>query len=670
MKKRFFPFAYVLLIFIMTTLSNTYAEDLNLINDLNSVQVDTELEKLEDAESFDDIEESETIEIYEFELPTEHDKLLLHIGESVSNLKLPKIILGHTISDTVEFEITWRYEDFDNSNIGTTYILGDITLDDKYIFLGEIPIIKIPVVITKEEQTNPNEDIIIESVELHFSDSVLLKTGLNSESLNLDDKATASYDNNELVCNVEWKYEDFNANEYGAGRHKIIGEVLLPEGYKFLDEPITVERYVYVYDDTETSQIVIVDYEIPHVTNYNPIVPVGITRESLENYLMNDLNYGNEIYLYTEYGDKIIWNYEILFDYFYLNHVSSYTLIHLDLPSDFIMKPGLFLPSLHIIPGDAIYLDVLSRVNDEIYKITWLYDANNPQIMCTLNGLVEDWINYEEVSHLNIFSMEGNSILINTSNLEEESITSLAIKYDGNKYSNYIVIYKSDGELEFDFQEGIPPGIDREEQTKPDPNPDDKNDPEHPKGPNERDDDDYSENRDEEIIFNDFGDNLSNRLLASDQYITYIKNNLSISIPTDYLRSLSLGAKDKLSVIIKKTDKTIQSVIKINDKEKVNESEPELLIKNGDSLIIENQFYESDNNEAIADQNLNAINNNEVYKYSVNKDSLDNKEMETTDVENDNDENNSQRNSVLTIVFMCALGVIGVSIYLVFSRKR
>lgn len=525
--------------------------------------------------------------------------------------------------------------------------------DEDNVFIDENNMSE-PEIVTTEE----HKDIIeIYEVELYFKELILLlPVGGDVAKLNLEKPFAVYGPNYGIPCNVEWHFNEFDNKS--PGRKILIGDVILPEGYKFKDDPIQVERPINVYvegDENTYVNIIKYNYDVPS----SNLIPLNLPPENLEANLPPILI--GDISLETEYNGYINIPINIDKSKINTNEIGTYY------PIDFNLPPGIKIGDdiitdipIVVIPSDKVYLLAIESFSSNYY-FNWIYPASNITIWMSIND--GEWIVNQSISNDNI-----NSFSIDSDFFEVGNKYKLKVEYD-NKFSNILELDFVNSKIPVVIDHEDKPGTDRDEQELPNSN------------ENEIEYNDYTEL---DTTITETGDRLKLNIESNPNYINLEKDKVYISIPTIFFNQLPIEDRDKLSINIKNNDdETITSTISVNDKEISAELDEPIIIKipkidnilsitnaQGDELNFKNE-----NNQTIIETKttesfqINLANdkhfsNNELHNYSTK-----NISKVKLDTQKENSQNKNKY-SFITIIISVIAGGFAVAIYLIFIIRR
>ena len=643
-------------------------EAVNVLNENEDIFVDINY----DAPEFQTPDELKPIEIIELSYG-DATPILLETGEDIRSLNLDnRVTCIISNGELTSLEVIWRYEEFNSSVAGEFKLLGDVIIPDEYVFIGGNSEIEIPVTVseikisdddlnTELEMESPliddsssNDTLnIITDVEIPHENLVMLEAGNDIRELDLSNTAIAYYDSYySIECEVQWQYDDFDCSS--LGRQDLIGIVRLPEGYMFEGTPIDIHFPIYVYDSNMNLKVV--EFNIMNV--HSSLIPFGLDGDELETYMSEYLQYDGKAQFYTEFDDLLLLDYEIDFSDIDTNKVGRYNPFYVDLPEGMILdiEPE-FYPYVYVIPSDRIFLGSITPIRYGQSHIDWLYKASNSILWYGIND--GDWIRADaEEFYKTPFKLQETSIIIHFSDLVKGNKYYLCVQYDGDMFSNILEVDFTTGEYpEFNDFEGDRPGVDRGEQTLPDEN---VSSDAHT---------DYWNWRDE-LIFTDTGDALLEKINSKDEYVTYIKDGISISIPIEYLKNLIIRDTDIFSLKIKSTeDNTMQTSIEVNDEKIISELEPTLIVSHTNPSKKVSITDQDKNKTKVENRETISILNDKVYEYKIEDKEIV-PQIENSSIESPKVEVSANHNSKIPVLIMCALGLIGAGAYFFISKRR
>ncbi len=562
---------------------------------------------------------------------------------------LPKLVLAETLLDNKS--TSESTQDFDNKekNINETLNEEIIKEDENFI----------------DKYNDNNIDNLIEISEVKYDTNGLKLMPICGDisAYDLEKEAYAIYDTGFEKCEINWRYEDFDSSEPGI--KMLIGDIVLPEGFKFKDDPITLEKPIYIYvEGDESTYITINSSEFDSKANI--LIPLNLPKEDLDNYLIEyieDLYLDlNEIDLYTKNSNEfLITSVDIDTSKINTNEIGTYYPFDFNLPGIKLSDEFKISTSVHVIPNDKIYL-LGVKPTSVSYLFGWLYPVDNFIVWISKND--GEW----EINNENDFVVGlKQDFTIFFDSFEEGNKYKIKLEYE-NKFSNI---------LELDFVNSkIPnitdleerPGTDREEQELPD----------HSEENNEEE---YSNPIDPDITIMETGDRLKLSIESNPKYIHLEKEKIYISLPTNFLQKLSIKDEDKLSINIKSNDDTISSSISINNKEIYIELEEPMIIaipkidnlksvrNNKDDSI----KFENKNNQTIIKTKTTGT--FDLEKENNNKKTIDNKKSNLIIKDKIKDEDNNINNTSFIdeykpIIISILFGILAVIIYIIFVVKR
>lgn len=178
---------------------------------------------------------------------------------------------------------------------------------------------------------------------------------------------------------VSWRLKSLD--NHTPGRQELIGDVILPEGYVFAWDPLTVSVFVIVYEPGKPPIVEADDVVYSINLSIGPItVPVGTSREELQQYF----EYATETaYIYFDFDDS---EYSVAYecplflnlDVIDTNTPGIYYPFTYELPAPVSLNPqGMHTTKVYVLPDDAVRLIGVANAPGG-YIIKWLYPAQNP----------------------------------------------------------------------------------------------------------------------------------------------------------------------------------------------------------------------------------------------------------------------------------------------------
>lgn len=301
--------------------------------------------------------------------------------------------------------------------------------------------------------------------------------GESIETLALHTTAFASYGFSFVAeCEIVWRYDELDTDT--PGRKVIVGDILLPEGCVFEEEPLTVRSVVIVYDDSGAPFIQLSDIRYM----WEPVVlPQDAAAEEVARILNTvTTSMNNKALLCTEYGDSFSAPLHLDTSVIDTAVPGAYYPLRLDLPGGitFDEKEPL-VNAIYVVPTDEVVLDAVSW-SDFGHIVRWLYPAQNPQMWISVDD--EDWwtkeTNEEQGHPYGMFfdssafpqsPIELSGFYLVPGRFEEGHSYRFQVQYDGDRFSDVLVL---------DFTESVVPqlftepggdrnGGDREENRPP-----------------------------------------------------------------------------------------------------------------------------------------------------------------------------------------------------------
>lgn len=370
----------------------------------------------------------------------------------------------------------------------------------------------------------------------------LLLAGDDVKTLQLNEVATffTSFDSHGEQCQINWRYDDFDNST--VGRKELIGDIVLPEGFHFEHSPIQVSQIIYVYNDEEDDFINITSVSIGNDNDIAILIPENTPEEMIPNYFQN---LDKQATITTEYGDVLLVDYTI--DYEQIAPIGLCMPITLQIPSSFLIDiVAEYNISVCVIENDIIYFESLNAWKDG-YLITWLYDAKDIKLLVKVDG--EGWAVYKDTNPYgaSIIKLDDRihgdiyGLYIPTHSLEQGRYYQFQLEYDKRVFSNIAGFNLFSEEMNvFFFPDfgGDRPGGDREEVEGPEIE-------ENPKTPL------YGNDKESVPPLQIDGNQLEAMTQANPMYTTFLINHTKISLPSSFLKSLSLKKTDNLYIDFK-----------------------------------------------------------------------------------------------------------------------
>lgn len=303
--------------------------------------------------------------------------------------------------------------------------------------------------------------------------------GESIETLTLETTAFASYGFSFVAeCEIIWRYDELDTDT--PGRKVIVGDILLPEGCIFEEEPITVRSVVIVYDDDGAPFIQLSDIRYM----WEPVVlPQGAAAEEVARILNTvTTSMNNKALLCTEYGDS--FSAPLYVDTSVIDTAvpGAYYPLRLDLPGGITFdEQEPLVNAIYVVPTDEVVLDAVSW-SDFGHIVRWLYPAQNPQMWISVDD--EDWwtkeTNEEQGHPYGMFfdssafpqsPIELNGFYLVPGRFEEGHSYRFQVQYDGDRFSDVLVLDFTESAVPRLFTEpgGDRNGGDREENKPPNP---------------------------------------------------------------------------------------------------------------------------------------------------------------------------------------------------------
>jgi len=232
---------------------------------------------------------------------------------------------------------------------------------------------------------------IIEVYEANLDNpenACFLEIGGDVKTLTLAATAWAQYERFRAVeCEIGWRYDEFDS--ITSGRRMITGDILLPKGYAFQDEPLTVQSPVIVYDPDgpPTETVEYCDYTKTGLTRF--LIPLGTERDALPDYF-SDL--AGRASIQTDNGDEFYCPLTLDLDAIDTDTAGVYYPIVLDLPSCVALDERKFyILGVHVLPADEVDLRAVTYWRTG-YLVSWLYPIRvEPETILRVSVDGGDW---------------------------------------------------------------------------------------------------------------------------------------------------------------------------------------------------------------------------------------------------------------------------------------
>lgn len=176
---------------------------------------------------------------------------------------------------------------------------------------------------------------------------------------------------------VNWRFASLDNQTLGW--QKLIGDVILPEGYVFAKEPLTVAVFVVVYDPAKPPIVEAEDVVYSINLAIGPItVPVGTNREELQQYF-EDATETAYIYFHEpERGIVFECPLYLNLDAIHTDKPGVYYPFTYELPAAVSLNPqGMHTTKVYVLPDDAVSLIGVANAPGG-YIVKWLYPAQHP----------------------------------------------------------------------------------------------------------------------------------------------------------------------------------------------------------------------------------------------------------------------------------------------------
>lgn len=422
--------------------------------------------------------------------------------------------------------------------------------------------------------------ILISKVIYEGSDEVsFVKKGEDVRNLNLTTVAYAFYGNFRYVpCKIDWQYDPLNDIDIYPERYNLIGNIILPEGYAFEDKPLTVRKVVVIYEDfCEPFMDSYVCFFTSGPTSIT--VPLGTTAQELPKYFSNA---GETITIVTTYGDYIDCPFTIDLTKIDTSRKGVYY------PVTLILPPGVSLlgeenmcMAVYVVAQEEVVLD--SVHTDTVgYLIEWLYPAENPILYVSINNQPweEDRDNHyaDFITGSRYGSFSGMHIWYE--HLQNGYIYRFKLQYGDQKCTDILTLDFTNKKVPIvnDPLRGDRTGVDRGENKTPSPTKPLSSPTSHPAKPVSSTpfpatpgnniaptiliQSKKVSQKTQQKVFDFTAEtciNISGQRLAlmaeiNPQYVIFYHHDASISIPTDYLKSLSFKDSDIFTIYLEKLD--------------------------------------------------------------------------------------------------------------------
>jgi len=310
---------------------------------------------------------------------------------------------------------------------------------------------------------------IMKPDDLYFS---FLSLGEPAENLALPKNTVAMFSRFQgIECGIAWRYDDFNNTV--LGRQTIVGDIILPEGYVFSDEPLVLKADVLVYDPQAeaTERVVSCVYTYFRL----PVIPLGTDMSALSDFFSH---IEPEAFVTTVAGDSFYAPVKLDMDVIDTNTAGIYYPISIDLPPCVeISELAPYVLGIHVIPSDTVVLDAVSLYQSG-FSVQWLHPANAPTLWVSVDN--EEWetVEADEQQYHSYGRFVDNGagtvgLEIFLSSLLPGKVYRFQIQYDEQQFSNVLVMDFTDNDLPkaSNEQGGDRNGGDRGENTLPPPQP-------------------------------------------------------------------------------------------------------------------------------------------------------------------------------------------------------
>lgn len=319
----------------------------------------------------------------------------------------------------------------------------------------------------------------VQSEEIQFINRVLfddsnlllfLHTGESAESLSVRTEGYAMYSRFEGVyCEIVWRYDALDTET--PGRKVLIGDPVLPEGYVFEEEPLTVKCVIIVYDDSGASFAKVTDC----FTGVPRVLPQGASEEEVLAIFEEEDSWKDySALLTTEDGNCFSVPFTLDLSVIDTGTPGAYYPVKLELPGGATFAGREFwMNTVHVVPTDEVDLRAI-RLADSTYEVRWLYQESNPVLWVSVDD--EDWqMQIEEAGHHpygRFFDPDFPSprgFWVAHSGLEAGHVYRFQVDYDGDRHSNVLILdfTESDIPKAANGPGGDRNGGDREENKPP-----------------------------------------------------------------------------------------------------------------------------------------------------------------------------------------------------------
>lgn len=207
-----------------------------------------------------------------------------------------------------------------------------------------------------------------------------LKSGDGISSVSLPDNAYAIYSRFGVIpCRISWRWNDFD--NVTTGTKTLVDDILLPTGYKFMDDIVTVDADIIVYEPNSSPT----ENAVSISTIYQKFtVPLGAGQQQLLDYF-SDMEPDVRITLDSgKYFDL-----DISLDPSLINSDKSgaYFPFKIDIPQVVYINDYLkFLSTaVFVVPDNLVTLSCIKYISHE-YIIQWIQPVNDPVLWMSIDG--------------------------------------------------------------------------------------------------------------------------------------------------------------------------------------------------------------------------------------------------------------------------------------------
>jgi hypothetical protein len=290
------------------------------------------------------------------------------------------------------------------------------------------------------EETPP---LIVERLLLDDKDLRFLPIGGDPETLALPETAYALSGMDGDNCGIQWRYASLDIET--PGRQMLTGDIVLPDGYAFEGDPLTVSLPILVYDPAgaPTEQIASCIYSFSD----NIIIPLGMDREELPGFFADLFP---EADLTTESGDFFLCPVTLDLSLVNPDTAGVYYPIGLDLPGGVEISELLayYALGVHVVPTDDVSLEAVGIDSfEDVYSVRWLYPAQNPVLWASVDE--GEWSSVETQPDLPLLNQYGRFVADDEgvtglelffANLSPGHIYKFQVQYDTDRFSKVLVL--------------------------------------------------------------------------------------------------------------------------------------------------------------------------------------------------------------------------------------